>query len=154
MNTNVDLNKVPVPPELDDKQAKRARDFVEGTILKGMKQAEFCKQYNISSGTLHSERHLKNVHFSKYVQQLTHECIGKDDIESHQIIMKRIQQNAMMPNASTKDIDLYNDFYSWMFKFYEATKLKELNVTTEGDSRTVEEKKLSLLSRLKGDDTE
>lgn len=145
----VNLDSVAIPQGLDDKQSERARIYVKATVLEGLTVKETCDKYGISSGTLYNERHLKNPVFNRYVQALTHECIGRDDFADHQFIANKIKENAMKSSASQKDYDLYIKAWGWMFEYMKHQKLKEMGVSTDGDHKTPAERKARLLKRLK-----
>lgn len=153
MDKNADLLKVEVPSGLDDKQAERARMYVEGTVIKGMVQKDFCTAYGISSATLHSERHLKNPLWNKYVHALTQEVVGGDDISDHLFIAEKIKNDAMKPNAGKQEYEMYLKAWGFMFDIMKQQKELEYkydNKTGNIDTRTVDEKKQTLLHRLKG----
>ncbi|WP_163583425.1 hypothetical protein [Gracilibacillus saliphilus] len=156
MQKEVDFSKVPVPQGLDDKVSERARLFVEGTVIKGLTVTQFCKEYEISSGTMYNERHLKNPVFNKYVHALTKEVINGDDISDHLYIAEKIKNEAMKPNATKQDYEMYLKAWGFMFDIMKQQKEKEIGFTPEGatDTRSVEEKKATLISRLKGTDTD
>lgn len=154
MQKEVDFSKVAIPQGLDSKQVERAKLFVEGTVIKGLTQTEFFKQYGISSGTIHNERHLKNPLWNKYVHNLTKEVIDGDDISDHLYIAEKIKNEAMKPNAGKQEYEMYLKAWGFMFDIMKQQKEKELGYvsgTGSLDTRTVEEKKQSLLSRLKGE---
>jgi len=153
LNKEIDFSKVEIPQGLDEKQAERARLFVEGTVMKGLTQTDFCKSYGISSGTLHNERHLKNPIWNKYVHNLTKEVVNGDDVSDHLFIAEKIKNEAMKPNAGKQEYEMYLKAWGFMFDIMKQQKERELGFTDgkmASDTKTVEEKKQSLLSRLKG----
>ncbi|RIU93305.1 hypothetical protein [Oceanobacillus picturae] len=152
MKKNVDLSKVPVPHGLEEKVAERARQYVEGTVINGLTVKQFSETYGISTSTIYNEHHLKNGLFNRYVHQLTKEVVDGDDISDHLYIAEKIKNEAMKPNANKQDYEMYLKAWGFMFDIMKVQKEKELGFSTgeEKDTRTVDEKKAVLLSRLKG----
>jgi|SRR5699024_6411195 len=148
----INFDKVPVPDGLDSKQQERAIKYVTGTVLEGLTITETLEKYGISSGTMYNEHHLKNPVFENYIQRLTAECVSTDDIADFHIIAGKIKQNALKSGATRADYELYLKTYSWLEEYVKQTKMQELGINKGGmaDTRTVEEKKAVLLSRLKG----
>lgn len=154
MKVNIDFSSVDIPTSLDAKQVERAQKYVTGTVIEGLTVTDTSKKYGISTKILYDDRHLKNPVWNRYVQALTNECVDTDDYADHVYIRNRIKQNAMKPNATKEDFLLYERYFPWMIAYDKAKKMKELGISEDGqmitDTRNLEEKKASLLQRLKG----
>lgn len=141
------FESVEVPHGLDEKQAEWARNYVKGRTLEGLTIEQTCKKYGMNTGTLYNDKHLKNIVFQRYVNALT-AILATDEIGDFQMIANQIKQDALRPNSTHKDRELYLKVFDWLVEYNaEIQKAKyglESKVTTE--EKTLEERKSALFA--------
>src|SRR5690625_2751699 len=112
------FENVKVPYGLDETQAERARWYVKGTIMEGLTIEELGKKYDMGgSSTLYSDKYLKNVLFNRYVNALKGE-LASDELADFKVFANNIKQQAMKPNATHKEKELYLTVFGWMNEYY------------------------------------
>lgn len=144
------FEKVSVPYGLTEEQAQRARDYVKGHILEGLTVKEICDKYGMSTSTLYNDKHLKNIVFQRYVNSLT-AVLATDELEDFRVISNQIKQDALKPNATYKDRELYLKVFGWVVEYNEEQKKAEYGLTSKviQNEKSLEERKNALFAKLK-----
>ena len=146
------LNAITVPPHLSDKQVMLAKQFVQSRMMDGFTIADFCKENGISSKTWYEYK--EDEHFNVYLNEIQNAVIPSDEREAYEKIKKKIMQIADKQNPSVKEIELFTDTFAYVVEADKKERMDKLGLTNKAvkasSHRTVEEKKASLLSRLKG----
>ncbi|ARK23657.1 hypothetical protein SporoP37_02425 [Sporosarcina sp. P37] len=147
------INAITVPSHLSDKAVSLAKQFVKSRMMDGFTIAEFCKSNGISTKTWYG--FMEDEHFQDYLQQIQDAVIPTDEREAYEKIKKKIMQIADKQNPSVKEIELFTDTFAYVVEADKRERMDALGLTEEAvkasSFRTIEEKKASLLSRLKGD---
>lgn len=148
-----DLNEVTVPGELNERQVTLAKAYVKDKHELGVGVSDFCSKYSVSTATWY--KWLDNPKFDRYINNLQGNIISDSEKEAYHIVKKKIMQMATKKDASVKEIELFNQHFSYVIEAEKRKAMKELGLTPEGEkgnaNRTLAEKKNVLLSRLKGD---
>ncbi|VVM35293.1 phBC6A51 family helix-turn-helix protein [Terribacillus sp. AE2B 122] len=150
-----DLNKVPVPAELKERQVTLAKAYVKDKHELGLGVSDFCSNYSVSTATWY--KWLDNPRFEGYINNLQGNIISDSEKEAYHIVKKKIMQMATKKDASVKEIDLFLDTFAYVVEAEKRKAMQELGITPEGDkgndTRTIDQKKNALISRLtnKGD---
>ncbi|PAE06404.1 hypothetical protein CHI12_16650 [Terribacillus saccharophilus] len=148
-----EMNEVPVPAELKERQVTLAKAYVKDKHELGLGVTDFCSKYSVSTATWY--KWLDNPKFERYINELQGNIISDSEKEAYHIVKKKIMQMATKKDASVKEIELFNQHFSYVIESEKREAMQKLGITPEGekgnDTRTLAEKKNVLLSRLKGD---
>jgi hypothetical protein len=148
------MEAVPVPQSLSDRQIKVAKAWVQNEMNEGLNQSDFCRKLNLSTATLH--KWLKDIAFSKYVQDLKGQVISEDEILAYHAVKRHILQRVQKQNPTDKDIQLFTENFEYVIRHEQQKAMEKLGITPEGkqdDSRSIEDKKAALLQRLQNKNT-
>lgn len=146
-------NQIHVPKSLNENQVKLAQAFVQARHTTGIGVAEFCSKHGISTATWYGESYMKNPVFESYLTALGGSIISDSEAAAYQIVKKKIMQEATKANAGTREIQLFLDNFSYIVEAEKQQRMRELGIQPaheQVEQKTLEEKKASLLSRLKG----
>lgn len=149
--TNERMEEIEVPQSLNERQVRLCKQFVIDKHDKGIGVAEFCNRNNVSTATWYKWQ--DNPTLDRYLNDLQGNIISDSEKESYAKVKKKIMEMATAKNASVKEIDLYLSTFSYLKEADNRETMKRLGISDKNDSvdtRTVDEKKASLLSRLKG----
>ncbi|WP_010530919.1 phBC6A51 family helix-turn-helix protein [Lentibacillus jeotgali] len=141
------------PPEkLTERQVKIAKAWVQNGLNNRLPQGEFVKKFNMSTATL--SKWLKNPDFSAYVQELKGELISSDELRAYDVVKKHILARVNSDNPTEKEINMYLEHFDYVVQYEKQKAMQRMGITEKGkpsDDRTVEDKKASLLTRLKSE---
>ncbi|PWW20225.1 putative insertion element HTH domain-containing protein [Cytobacillus oceanisediminis] len=143
-------NEAKAPDTLSDEQIRIAKAFVSERHEKGIGVTEFCSKYRISTKTFYEWR--KNEVFESYLVALGGSIISDDERQAYQLVKKKIMAEATKANAGVREIQLFLDNFSYVVEAEKQERMKELGITPAHErqsEKSVEEKKLGLLARLK-----
>ncbi|WP_163971816.1 phBC6A51 family helix-turn-helix protein [Oceanobacillus halotolerans] len=147
------INDVKVPPQLTERQAHIAREWVDNEMNTGLTINQFCSKHSLSSATFTKWKNT-NIDFQTYCQALKGELISSDELRAYEVVKRHILERVNSANPTEKDINMFIENFDYVVKFQQAKAMQKLGINNKGeastDTRTVEEKKASLLSRLKG----
>jgi Helix-turn-helix of insertion element transposase len=144
---------IPVPSGITEEQSRLAKAYVMERHQSGINVADFCSKYGISTATWYGDTYMKNPMFESYLTALGGTVVSADEQEAYQIVKQKIMQMATKQSAGVKEIQLFLENFSHVVEADKQSRMKELGIVPEhekGQFKTVEERKASLLSRLKG----
>lgn len=142
-----EMEKVRVPASLTDRQVKLAKKFVYERQEKGITVRQFCND-NISSKSWYDWKEIPA--FDQYLSDLSGSLITDDVVEAYGKVKKRILHLATKDTASIKELELFNDHFSGVIEYEKLKELERLGISDKRvDTKTTEEKRNSLIHRLK-----
>lgn len=148
---NKDNNDVKPPEKLNDRQIKIAKAWMENEIGDRLPQSEFCKKHGLSTATLSKWKN-ENIHFQSYVQTLKGEAIPNDEVTAYHVIKRDILKRINSGNYTDAERDFYMNHFKHVIEYEKQKAMRELGINPDNpageDTRTVDEKKATLLSRL------
>ncbi|MGE6630748.1 phBC6A51 family helix-turn-helix protein [Bacillus sp. NPDC077027] len=145
--------QIPVPSGITEEQARLAKLYVMERHQSGISVGDFCSKHGISTATWYGESYMKNQVFESYLTALGGTVVSADEQEAYQIVKQKIMQMATKQSAGVKEIQLFLENFSHVVEADKQSRMKELGIVPEhekGQFKTVEERKASLLARLKG----
>lgn len=148
------FQSVEVPSGLDEKQAEIARMYTKAVVIEGKTVKAFWEETGVSTNTLYNARHLKNTLFKRYVHAMT-AAQSIDEVADFKVIAQMVKADAIKPNSTFKEREMYFKLYSWLGDYISDQGRKEYGLSSnEQNSMSVEERKASLLTRLQPDKKE
>ncbi|MBY0224109.1 phBC6A51 family helix-turn-helix protein [Sporosarcina aquimarina] len=150
---NDGFSKVPVPTSLSPEQVRLAKLYTKERHETGITVGAFCAKYKKSTATWTEWK--KHPDFAGYLISLGGALVSEDGWKTYEIVKKKIEAMATADKAGVKEIQLYLQTNDHLRQADLQRQMKEMGLTEDGaevDTRTVEEKKASLLSKLKGTD--
>ncbi|MGP4071303.1 phBC6A51 family helix-turn-helix protein [Piscibacillus sp. B03] len=145
------IEKIEPDSSLKERQIRLAKAFVKDTHELGLGVTDFTKKYNVSTKTWYEW--LKNPKFERYINDLKGHIISDDEKEAYHIVKKKIMANATKRDASPKEIEQFLDTFEYVVQAEKMEAMKKLGINPDtnnsSDARTLEQKKLGLLDRLK-----
>ncbi|MEE6451712.1 phBC6A51 family helix-turn-helix protein [Gottfriedia acidiceleris] len=159
----LEQKQIPLPSGLSTEQVNLAKAFVKERHQSGISINDFVTKHGKSTKTWYEW--IKDEVFSSYLNALGGTIISEDERSSYQVVKRKIMSNATKASATVKDIELYLKTFSYIVDSERIERMIELGISPAhekiGETRSVEEKKASLLARLtakpnttKGDVTE
>ncbi|MFS0637897.1 phBC6A51 family helix-turn-helix protein [Mesobacillus foraminis] len=146
------MKEIKAPASLNDEQIRLAKAFTAERHQTGISISDFCTKQGISTATWYKWK--EDVIFSSYLTALGGTIISDDEREAYQIVKKKIMTEATKANAGVREIQLFLDNFSYIVEAEKQERMKELGIQPEymknEKQLSVEEKKASLLQRLKG----
>lgn len=147
------MDEVKAPDSLSERQIMIAKELVNNDLNEGLPQADFCRKHNLSTATL--AKWNKDIDFSKYIQDLKGEVISSDELKAYEVVKRHILERVNSANPSDKDIQMYIDNFQYVVKYQQQKQMEKLGIDVKTGKSTnpvdIEERKKSLLHRLKGD---
>lgn len=146
------LDTIPVPYSVNEKQGYIAKKIVKAKLEGTYNVQEFCSSNGISTKTLYAWFN-ENEDFASYVNQLQDAVVPADEREAWEKVKKQILKIADKPNLSIKEIELFTETFSYVIEADKKSRAEALGLTDTKKpltSQSLDEKKASLLSRLKG----
>lgn len=146
-----EMNDVPIPEGLKERQIRLARAFSKDKHELGITIKDFTRKHSMSTATWYSW--LENPVFEKYLNDLQGNVITDDERAVYHKVKKKIMAMATAKNAGVKEIELFNQHFSYVIEAEKRDAMQKLGINSTGsntDTRTVEQKKARLLQRLKG----
>ncbi|KPB06326.1 hypothetical protein [Bacillus sp. CHD6a] len=148
---------VTLPQGLNERQIGVAQDYVVSRLQDGFTINNFVSKHGLSTKTFYAWKEIEG--FSSYIDELNEVLIPSDVLSAVEKFRKRVMEFVEKETMTKEEM---NQFHS-MFKHVidasnrmEAEKLG-LNISagspTSVPTKSVEERKASLLSRLKGNTT-
>jgi cysteine synthase len=144
--------EVPVPKGVTEQQVRLAKAFVQERYETGISIADFCRNNGISTKTWYEW--MKDEVFESYLKALGGSIISDDERQAYQQVKKKIMEMATKPTASVREIELFLNTFSYIVDAEKQERMKELGIVPaheKASEKTIEEKKMILLQRLKGD---
>lgn len=145
------LKVIPVPNTLNDKQIELAKKYARAYLLEGFTVADFCSDNKISSKTWYE--FLKIPEFKHYLSHVQNAVIPADEKLAFQEMKKHILKIPYKEAPSIKETELFMEVFGYLAEADKQEQMEKLGLYDNGklkDVRTIEERKSSLLSRLKG----
>lgn len=146
-----EFHEVIPPAVLGEEQIKFAQQFVKMRFSDGMSVADACKAFGSSTATFYRWKENQPA-FESYLKALQASMVNDDEREAYANVKKYILRKVNMDNPTDKHVDMFFKYFEFVVEAENAKRMDELGITTgrTADFRTVEERKASLLSRLKG----
>jgi hypothetical protein len=152
-----EIKKIAEPSSLNTEQINLAKAYVQERHEKGISISEFLSNKGKSTKTWY--KWLEDEVFSSYLKALGGTVVSDSEREAYQIVKQKIMQMATKSNASVKEVELFLNNFSYVVEAEKQERMKELGIVPAHEKahseKSVEQRKLSLLGRLKlGTDTE
>lgn len=143
------LAAVAVPAKLSPQKAQLARIFAKEKLMEGFTVGNFCSDNGISTKTWYEW--LEEADFKSYLNQVQSAIIPDDEREAFQQLKKHILKLPYKQNPTPKEIEMFMDVFGYVAEADKRERMEALGISDEQkpDIKTLEEKKASLLSRLK-----
>ena len=145
------LKVIPVPNTLNDQHVELITKYSRGKLLDGFTIAGFCEDNGISTRTWY--KFLEIPEFKHYLSQVQNSVIPADEKDAFQEMKKHILKIPYKESPTIKETELFMDVFGYLAEADKQEQMEKLGLHNNGrlkDVRTVEERKSSLLSRLKG----
>lgn len=141
---------IKIPHTLTDRQVALAKQFVQARMMDGFSVGAFCKENGMSTATWY--KWSEDDAFKAYLNELSDAIVPTDEKEAYSKIKKLIMKIAEKENPSIKEIELFTDTFSYVVEADRRERMQALGLgaTPSADVVSVEERKASLLSKLKG----
>jgi len=150
---NPKIKEIPIPDQLTPRQVTIAQSYVIDRHEKGLTIKEFCDKHSLGTASLYKWQR-ENDAFNQYVNALQGNIVGDDEREAYKKVKSKIMELATAKNAGVREIQLFTDHFQEVVEAEKREALQKLGISPDkggtADTRTVEEKKAVLLSRLKG----
>jgi len=142
------LKEMPVPQTLSENMVNFAKKYVKLRIVEGLAIGEICKTLGVSTKTFYSWQ--ENEAFNSYLKKLEASYITDDEIQAYNHVRKHILKLVSRENPSDKHVEMYLKHFNHVVEAENHKRMQQLGINTNGtsDSKTVEERKASLLARL------
>lgn len=146
---NKSLKVIEVPATLSEDKVKFAQQFVK-MRLQGMAIDNICSELGHSTKTYY--KWIKFDDFKWYVKEIESLYISDDERVAYASVKRYILKKVQEDNPSDKHVDMFFKYFEYVVDAENEKRMRELNIDTgsKGNFKTVEERKASLLSRLKG----
>ncbi|WP_368298544.1 phBC6A51 family helix-turn-helix protein [Cytobacillus firmus] len=143
------LAAVAVPVKLSPQKAQLARLFAKEKLLEGFTVSNFCSDNGISTKTWYEW--MEEADFKSYLNQVQSAIIPDDEREAFQQLKKHILKLPYKQNPTPKEIEMFMDVFGYVAEADKRERMEALGISDEKkpDIKTLEEKRNSLLSRLK-----
>lgn len=149
METN--KKEIPVPASLSAEQVNLAKAWIKEKHETGIPINDFLSKHSKSTATWY--RWKEDEVFESYLKALGGAIVSDDEREAYQIVKKKIMAMATKSTASVKEIELYLNTFSYVVEAEKQERMRELGIVPAHEKarseKTVEDRKASLLSRLK-----
>lgn len=145
------IDAIPVPYSVNEKQAEIAKKIVKAKLERSFNVQDFCTENGISTKTYYVW--FENEDFASYINQLEDAVIPADEREAYAKIKKHILKIAEKQNPTIKEIELFTETFSYVVQADQRQRAEALGISETKKpltSQSLDEKKASLLSRLKG----
>jgi hypothetical protein len=147
----MEVKKTLVPSGLTEEQIRLAQAFVHERHTSGISIADFLSNHGKSTKTWY--KWLEDEVFESYLKALGGTVVSEDEREAFQIVKKKIMSMATKQSASVKEVELFLSTFSYVVEAEKQERMKELGIVPAHEKarteNTVEDRKASLLSRLK-----
>lgn len=145
----MDEKEIIPPAVLNEKQIKVAQQFVK-MRFDGLSVEDACKAIPVSTATLYKWKAKQPV-FASYMNALESSMVNEDEREAYKNVKAYIIRMVNVKNPSDKHVDMFMKHFEYVVNAENARRMAELGIITDTkDFKTVEERKASLLTRLKG----
>ncbi|MGG3926881.1 phBC6A51 family helix-turn-helix protein [Metabacillus fastidiosus] len=148
------IHDVPVPVGIDKKMVDVAKDYVTSRLKEGFTMTDMFKRHGISSKSFYDWKREK-PEYEEYINQLSETLIDTNELEAVRKMKKKILAYADKSNVTANEMKIFMDTFSYIFQADARIQSEKLGLnqsagSTGGDSfKSLEERKASLLSRLK-----
>ncbi|MDF2039864.1 phBC6A51 family helix-turn-helix protein [Cytobacillus oceanisediminis] len=152
MRTNEQTEKalaaVAVPANLSPQKAQLARLFAKEKLMEGFTVSGFCSDNGISTKSWYE--YLEEADFKSYLNQVQSAIIPDSERDAYEAMKKHILKLAYKTSPTPKEVELFMETFSYIQEADKRERMEALGISDEKkpDTKTLEEKKASLLSRL------
>lgn len=144
------INAIPAPSTLSENMVSFAKKYVKLRIVDGLAIGEICKTLGISTKTFYSWQ--ENEAFSSYLKALEGAFITDDEVDAYNKVRQYILKMVSKDNPSDKHVEMFLKHFNHVVESENHKRMQQLSINTNATSsnfKTVEERKASLLARLK-----
>lgn len=147
------FKSVPAPASLSPEQIRLAKLYIKERHETRITVGEFCSKYKKSTATWMEWKKLPN--FAGYLVSLGGSLVSEDSWKTYDIVRKKIEAMATAEKAGIKEIQLYLSVNDHIVQADRQRQMEALGINDKGinttNTKTVEERKAVLLTRLKGE---
>lgn len=137
------------PASLGTEQVKFIKQFVQMRFKDGMSISDACKAIGTSTASFY--RWKDEAAFSAYMTALEMDLVTEDERKAYSNVKAYIMKKVSVENPSDKHVEMFFKYFDYVITSENAKRSSELGITTGvKDFKTIEERKASLLTRLKG----
>lgn len=137
------------PASLGEEQVKFAKQFVQMRFTDGMSISDACKALSTSTATFY--RWKDEPAFSSYMNALEMDLVTEDERKAYSNVKAYIMKKVSVENPSDKHVEMFFKYFDYVITSENAKRSTQLGITTGvQDFKTLEERKATLLTRLKG----
>jgi hypothetical protein len=146
------LKTVQEPSNLTDEQVTLAQQYARSKMLDGHTVGGFCSANGISTKTWY--KFLDIPEFVSYMAEIQNLVIPASEKDAFQAMKNHVLKIPFKENPSLKEIELFYDTFGYLAEADKREQMEKLGLN-QVESKTsrfvnIEERKASLLSRLKG----
>ena len=144
------LKVIPVPTTINEKQTELAIKYARSKMLEGFTIGTFCSDNKISTKTWYS--YLENPDFVTYLAEVQNVVIPTTEKNAYEKFKQHVLRIPYKENPSIKELEFYADTFSYLAENDKRQKINAMDSENIKASKfaSVDERKASLLSRLKG----
>ncbi|WP_226619767.1 hypothetical protein [Cytobacillus firmus] len=147
------IHDVSVPNGVTEKMAEVAKYYVLNRMKDGFTVQSMCSYLKISTATWTKWK--ENQLYMSYITQMTNVLVPDDELEAVRKFRRKVMAIADKDNINSNEFKLFHEMFKPIIEAEINMKAEELglNKSSHGGSAlqlSIEEKKASLLSRLKG----
>ncbi|WP_369355885.1 phBC6A51 family helix-turn-helix protein [Lysinibacillus capsici] len=147
------FNSVPAPPNLSPEQIRLAKLYVKERHETRITVGAFCSKYKKSTATFTEWK--KQPEFAGYLVSLGGSLVSEDSWATYEVVKRKIEAMATAEKAGVKEIQLYLQTFDHIVQADRQRHMEALGINDKGinttNTKTVEERKAVLLTRLKGE---
>ncbi|MFM9532397.1 phBC6A51 family helix-turn-helix protein [Lysinibacillus sp. IITD104] len=142
------INEIPVPLTLSEKMVSFAKKYVKLRIVDGLSIGDICKELKVSTQTFYKWDKIDA--FNEYLKALEATYVNADEVEAYDKVRQYILKMVSKDNPSDKHVEMFLKHFNHVVEAENHKRMQQLGINTNGtsDSKTVEERKASLLERL------
>lgn len=145
------MKGVPVPNTLSERQIQLAKAYAVDKFRININVIDFCSKYKVGSATW--SKWNKEEVFQSYLVAVQGSLIPEDKWATYDIVKRKIERLASAGDAGVKEIELYLKTFDFMVLADKQRQMDEMGITPAHEKKefkTLEERKATLLARLKG----
>ncbi|WP_404347486.1 hypothetical protein LG311_17835 [Sutcliffiella horikoshii] len=147
--------EIPIPSGLSEEQVRLAKAYVLERHTSGISISDFLSKHSKSTATWY--KWLENEVFESYLKALGGTIVSDDEREAYTIVKKKIMQMATKQSASVKEVELFLSTFAHIVESDKIERMKELGLELPHEKavsvKSIDERKASLLSRLRSNTT-
>lgn len=147
-------NKVPVPAGLSERQKSIAEAYAKDQMKDGFTIGGFCTEQGISTKTFYSTEYKENALFTQYVNSLVDKAIPEDEMAAFRKMKRHLLKFAEKENPTTKEMQMFFEAFDYIREADKRQQMERLGLSNSpannsGSTKSIEERKASLLERLR-----